>query len=188
MSWSRPRGTTCTAACSAWPAGCRASHPRSHLARLASRVLIVVEAVNDQENLGAIFRNAAAFGAGAVLLDPTCADPLYRRSVRVSLGDVLRVPFARLLSRGRRPLELSENRGFAPFALTPSPRADRIEVVAARAPRFPVALVVGAEGDGLAHECSVCAGLCGSRWPPAWTRSMWQPLPLWRCTVCGGHL
>ena len=70
--------------------------PEKLLARVESPLLVVVEGVNDQENLGAIFRNAAAFGAGAVLLDPTCADPLYRRSVRVSLGHVLRVPFARL--------------------------------------------------------------------------------------------
>ncbi len=59
---------------------------RDLLARAARSPLVVVEGVNDQENLGAIFRNAAAFGAGAVLLDPTCADPLYRRTVRVSLG------------------------------------------------------------------------------------------------------
>ena len=57
---------------------------------------VVVEGVNDHENLGAIFRNAAALGAGAVVLDPTCCDPLYRRSVRVSMGQVLRLPFTRL--------------------------------------------------------------------------------------------
>ena len=56
--------------------------------------LLVVEGVNDHENLGALFRNAAAFGVGGVLLDPTCADPLYRRCVRVSMGHVLRIPFA----------------------------------------------------------------------------------------------
>ncbi len=70
--------------------------PEDLLTRVSSRSVVVVEGVNDQENLGAIFRNAAAFGSGAVFLDPTCADPLYRRTVRVSLGHVLRVPFARL--------------------------------------------------------------------------------------------
>ena len=55
----------------------------------------VLEGVNDHENLGALFRNAAALGVDAVLLAPGCADPLYRRSVRVSMGHVLRVPFAR---------------------------------------------------------------------------------------------
>ena len=52
------------------------------------------EGVNDHENLGALFRNAAALGVDGVLLGPRCADPLYRRSVRVSMGHVLRVPFA----------------------------------------------------------------------------------------------
>ena len=55
--------------------------------------VLVAEGVGDHENVGALFRNAAAFGVGAVLLDPTTADPLYRRSVRVSLGHVLRVPW-----------------------------------------------------------------------------------------------
>ena len=104
--------------------------PEELLAHLASPVVMVVEGVNDQENLGAIFRNAAAFGAGAVLLDPTCADPLYRRSVRVSLGHVLRVPFARL-APWPASLELVRKGGFVLLALTPSPRAERIEAVAA---------------------------------------------------------
>ena len=62
----------------------------------------MVEGVNDHENLGALFRNAAAFGVDGVLLDPTCADPLYRRCVRVSMGHVLRVPFAGRSSRWPR--------------------------------------------------------------------------------------
>ena len=56
----------------------------------------MLEGVNDHENLGALFRNAAALGVDGVLLGPRCADPLYRRSVRVSMGHVLRVPFAPL--------------------------------------------------------------------------------------------
>ena len=56
-------------------------------------LVVATEGVNDHENLGSLFRNAAAFGAGAVLLDPTSCDPLYRRAVRVSMGHVLRVPF-----------------------------------------------------------------------------------------------
>ena len=60
----------------------------------AARRVAVLEGLNDFENLGALFRNAAAFGVDAVLLDPQCADPLYRRSVRVSMGHVLQVPFA----------------------------------------------------------------------------------------------
>jgi tRNA G18 (ribose-2'-O)-methylase SpoU len=122
--------------------------PEELLGPLGSPVVMVVEGVNDQENLGAIFRNAAAFGAGAVLLDPTCSDPLYRRSVRVSLGHVLRVPFARL-SPWPASLELVRKCGFVPVALTPSSQAERIEVVSAELQGSRVALVVGAEGGGL---------------------------------------
>ena len=72
--------------------------PDPDLPQLLSRAsrVAVLESLNDFENLGALFRNAAAFGLDAVLLDPQCADPLYRRSVRVSMGHVLQVPFARL--------------------------------------------------------------------------------------------
>jgi tRNA G18 (ribose-2'-O)-methylase SpoU len=108
------------------------------------RLAVVVEGVNDHENLGAIFRNAAALGAGAVLLDPTCCDPLCRRSVRVSLGHVLRVPFCRLTDwpDGLRRLR---DAGLFVLALDPgSPTA--LETVAAPA---PVAVLVGAEGAGL---------------------------------------
>ena len=108
----------------------------------------MVEGVNDQENLGAIFRNAAAFGPGAVLLDPTCADPLYRRSVRVSLGHVLRVPFSRL-APWPASLDMVEKGGFVLLALTPDPTAAPVEEVAAELQGSKVALLVGAEGRGL---------------------------------------
>lgn len=112
----------------------------------AERVL-VVEAVNDHENLGALFRNAAAFGVDAVLLDPRCADPLYRRSVRVSLGHVLGVPWTRI-----EPLERSlgglHDAGLATLALTPSGARTVHEVSRDRAGER-LAWVVGAEGPGL---------------------------------------
>jgi tRNA G18 (ribose-2'-O)-methylase SpoU len=118
--------------------------------------VVVVEGLNDQENLGSIFRNAAAFGAPAVFLDPTCADPLYRRSVRVSLGHVLKVPFARL---GPWPgaLDMLKHSGLTPLALTPAPDAERIEVVSDELRRARVALVVGAERNGLSAEA---LGMC----------------------------
>ena len=114
-----------------------------------ARLVLVVEGVNDHENLGALFRNAAAFGADAVVLDPTAADPLYRRSVRVSVGHVLRVPFARA-SAWPEEISVLRSAGFATVALTP--RGDvRIDEVERRAEagggRW--ALMVGAEGDGL---------------------------------------
>ncbi|MGH9021503.1 MAG: TrmH family RNA methyltransferase, partial [Acidimicrobiia bacterium] len=107
--------------------------------------LMVIEGVNDHENVGALFRNAAAFGVEAVLLDPTAADPLYRRSIRVSMGHALRLPFARFREW---PLGLHalRDRGFEVLALTPSLEADSLTSVGGR-PRQ--ALLVGAEGSGL---------------------------------------
>ncbi len=69
---------------------------RSSVPGGALPLVAVLEGLNDHENIGALFRNAAAFGVQGLLLDPTCADPLYRRSIRVSVGHVLHLPFARL--------------------------------------------------------------------------------------------
>ncbi|HKY66750.1 MAG TPA: RNA methyltransferase, partial [Acidimicrobiales bacterium] len=90
-----------------------------------ARLVVVVEGVGDHENLGALFRNAAAFGADAVLLDPTTADPLYRRSVRVSVGHVLRVPWTRLAPWPGALASLAAD-GFSVLALTPAPAAEPI--------------------------------------------------------------
>lgn len=111
--------------------------------------LLVLEAVNDHENIGALFRNAAAFGVDAVVLDPTTTDPLYRRSTRVSLGHVLRVPFARVAD-GDWPGALGELSalGFTTVSLTPSPDATPLGELVAEAPAR-IALVLGAEGPGL---------------------------------------
>lgn len=112
-----------------------------------ARTVLVLEAVNDHENIGALFRNAAAFGVDAVVLDPTTADPLYRRSTRVSLGHVLRIPFARA---DPWPAALDELRaaGFTTVALTPAAEAEPLGQLVADAPER-VALVLGAEGPGL---------------------------------------
>jgi tRNA G18 (ribose-2'-O)-methylase SpoU len=120
-----------------------------------ARTVVVLEGVNDHENIGAIFRNAAAFGADAVVLDPTTADPLYRRSTRVSLGHVLRVPFARA---GRWPDELGDLRdaGFTTLALTPRPDAEPLGAALAGAPAR-LALLVGAEGPGLTSAALAAA-------------------------------
>ena len=112
-------------------------------------LVLVIEGVNDLENLGALFRNAAAFGVGAVVLDPSSADPLYRRSVRVSVGHVLRVPFTRI---ERWPEGLAELRagGFRLVALTPAGEG-RLEELGAATPGAGErwAVMVGAEGPGL---------------------------------------
>lgn len=112
-----------------------------------ARRLLVIEAVNDHENLGALFRNAAAFGVDAVLLDPRCADPLYRRSVRVSLGHVLHVPWARTTTLAATLPALSAS-GVATLALTPAGESTVHEVVP-RHSAGALAWVVGAEGPGL---------------------------------------
>ena len=91
--WPGSSGSTSTGAC--WPSPTGRRRRRWPTCR-RGRLLAVLEGVNDHENLGALFRNAAALGVDGVLLGPRCADPLYRRSVRVSMGHVLRVPFAPL--------------------------------------------------------------------------------------------
>jgi tRNA G18 (ribose-2'-O)-methylase SpoU len=128
-------------------------------------VVAVLEGLNDHENIGALFRSAAAFGVGAVLLDPTCADPLYRRSVRVSVGHVLHVPFARLVPW---PDGLGRVRaaGFVVAALVPGPPATTSPHVALsglggrlRAGSAGVALLLGAEGPGLSDAAVSAADL-----------------------------
>jgi tRNA G18 (ribose-2'-O)-methylase SpoU len=109
--------------------------------------LLVLEGVNDHENLGGLFRNARAFGVGGVLLDPRTADPLYRRSVRVSLGHVLRMPFARFDEDWPAGLEAIKPAGFTLVALTPA-GDETIDDLAAHPPA-KVAVLVGAEGSGL---------------------------------------
>jgi tRNA G18 (ribose-2'-O)-methylase SpoU len=98
-------------------------------------------------NLGAIFRGAAALGMDGVLLSPSCADPLYRRSVRVSMGEVFAIPYARL-EPWPDALETVRTAGFAVLALTPAEDALPIQDVPAPM-RERVALVLGAEGPGL---------------------------------------
>jgi tRNA G18 (ribose-2'-O)-methylase SpoU len=125
---------------------------------LRARVLLVLEAVANVDNVGGVFRNAAAFGADGVLLDPGSADPLYRKAIRTSMGATLRVPFATFgvesAARVERPWPecLSElaDAGFDLIALTPGASAQEIDTFAAlpeRAQRF--ALLLGAEGSGL---------------------------------------
>jgi len=111
----------------------------------AARNVAVLEGINDHENLGVIFRNAAGLGIDAVFLCPRCCDPLYRRSVRVSMGHVLSVPWARL-EPWPGGLERLRAAGFTVVALTPGPGAEPLE---GPAPGERVALLLGAEGSGL---------------------------------------
>ncbi|MET7762519.1 RNA methyltransferase [Streptomyces sp. NPDC005393] len=120
-----------------------------------ARRVVIMESVNDHTNIGAIFRSAAALGMDAVLLSPDCADPLYRRSVKVSMGAVFSVPYARL-EPWPRGLEAVRHTGFKILALTPDEKATPIDDAAPhRLER--VALMLGAEGDGLSTQALMAA-------------------------------
>jgi len=113
-----------------------------------ARTIAVLEGVNDHENLGSIFRNAAGLGVDAVIFGAGCADPLYRRAVRVSMGHALLVPFART-QRWPGDLELLRSNGFQLLAMTPDSQARTLgDAMSARAGQ-KVAVLVGAEGPGL---------------------------------------
>jgi tRNA G18 (ribose-2'-O)-methylase SpoU len=114
-----------------------------------ARRLVILEDLNNHTNIGAIFRGAAALGMDAVLLSPTCADPLYRRSVRVSMGEVFAVPYAKL-EPWPDALTVVRERGFSVLALTPT--ADAVPLHRIRpALRERPALLFGAEGSGLSE-------------------------------------
>lgn len=111
----------------------------------SARRIAVLESLNDLENLGSLFRNAAGLGVDGVLLSPGCADPLYRRVVRVSMGHVLHVPFAHLLS-WPEGLDDIRARGYTVVALTPSGDVDLDDLAPAME---RTAVLLGAEGPGL---------------------------------------
>ncbi|BCJ61435.1 TrmH family RNA methyltransferase [Micromonospora endophytica] len=112
-----------------------------------ARRVVVLEDVNNHTNLGAIFRAVAALGVDGVLLSPTCADPLYRRSVRVSMGEVFAVPYAKLEPWPTALAQVSDA-GFTVLAMTPAPDAVPIQRLTP-AQRARAALLLGAEGAGL---------------------------------------
>ncbi|HET9382851.1 MAG TPA: RNA methyltransferase [Streptomyces sp.] len=112
-----------------------------------ARRVVIMESVNDHTNIGAIFRSAAALGMDAVLLSPDCADPLYRRSVKVSMGAVFSVPYARL-EAWPGDLAAVRDAGFTLLALTPDERSKTLDETAPHR-KDRVALMLGAEGDGL---------------------------------------
>jgi len=123
--------------------------------------ILVLEDLVDHGNVGAIFRCAAALGVGAVVLAPRCADPLYRRAVKVSMGAVFAIPYARMTDwyGGLAGLRAA---GFRLLALVPDQSAPALDRVVASRARGRVALLLGSEGDGLSarwlHEAdqSVC--------------------------------
>lgn len=113
----------------------------------AHAVVLVLCGIANHDNMGGIYRNAAAFGADAVILDADCCDPLYRKAIRVSVGAALSVPTAKL-ERGEDLADLLTATGFEGLAL--SPAADEILARLTPAPR--TAVLLGAEGPGLTPE------------------------------------
>jgi len=109
----------------------------------------------EQPALGAVFRGAAALGIDAVLLSPTCADPLYRRSVRVSMGEVFAVPYAKF-ERWPAGLDQVREAGFTVLAMTPASDAVPIQRLTP-AQRERSALLLGAEGPGLTAAAQVAS-------------------------------
>jgi len=118
---------------------------RSADAILRPRPPLVVGLVGvaNHDNMGGIFRNAAAFGAGGVLIDPSSCDPLYRKALRVSVGGSLVVPHARLDAMAM--IDLLRQAGYRILGLSPAGRQDLADIAADR----PTALLLGAEGPGL---------------------------------------
>ncbi|HXH35049.1 MAG TPA: RNA methyltransferase [Plantibacter sp.] len=112
-----------------------------------ARRVVILEDIVDHTNVGAIFRSVAGLGADAVLITPRCADPLYRRSVRVSMGTVLQVPWTRLPEWDDASVILREA-GFQTAALALADDAVDLDDYALTAPAR-LAIVLGAEGDGL---------------------------------------
>ena len=121
-----------------------------------SRRVAILEDINDHENLGVIFRSAGSLGVDAVLLSPRCCDPLYRRSVRVSMGHVLVVPWTRL-EPWPEALDQVVGAGFSLIALTPATDAEPLSLWSP-APEERVAALLGAEGPGLSPAALAAAG------------------------------
>ncbi|QWT23254.1 RNA methyltransferase [Subtercola sp. PAMC28395] len=134
--------------------GALASMHRPVLPSVASllqdaRRVVILEDIVDHTNVGAIFRSVAGLGADAVLITPRCADPLYRRSVRVSMGTVLQVPWTRL-PEWELAAPMLHDAGFTIAALALSDDAVTLDEFAVEPPER-VAIVFGTEGDGLSR-------------------------------------
>ena len=133
--------------------------PEAVLAEARGASVVLLEGLGDASNVGAIFRNALAFGAGAALLSPGTADPLYRKAIRVSAGAAVVLPFARL-DDWPRDLERLRDGGYTLLALTPRAEAVDISVLGTSCPRpARVALLLGTEGRGLSAGALAVADL-----------------------------
>ncbi|MGC1305475.1 MAG: RNA methyltransferase, partial [Caulobacteraceae bacterium] len=117
----------------------------------------------NHDNMGGLFRNAAAFGVGAVLLAQDCCDPLYRKAIRVSVGATLTTPFARL-APAAAPVSMLEAAGFEVLALSPSGRERLIDLK----PAARTAVLLGSEGPGLPEALMARARTVAIPMSPGW--------------------
>jgi tRNA G18 (ribose-2'-O)-methylase SpoU len=141
-----------------------APEPAALLAGLPDEALVVVLlGIANHDNLGGVFRNAAAFGIDAVLLDAACCDPLYRKAIRVSVGATLTVPFARF-GAGCDPLASLADAGFEAVSLSPRGATELKEL--RRGAR--TAVLFGAEGPGLAEAVMVRTRTIRLGMAPGW--------------------
>ena len=113
-----------------------------------ARRAVVLDAVSNPDNVGAIFRNAAAFGVDAIVVGRGCCDPFYRKAIRTSMGAVLRVPFAQS-DDWLTLMPVLRSEGLMSVALTPRQPSEPLDDFAARAAGERIALIAGAEGDGV---------------------------------------
>lgn len=113
--------------------------------------VVVLENLTNHDNVGGVFRSALALGASALLLSPACADPLYRKAIRVSMGAALRLPFA-VVPRWPEGLEVLKRRGFTVAALSTGPGSVDLDDYAAAARAARLAIMVGTEGEGLSDS------------------------------------
>jgi tRNA G18 (ribose-2'-O)-methylase SpoU len=120
-----------------------------------ARLILALEAIANPDNVGGIFRNAAAFGADGVLVDAATGDPFYRKAIRTSMGAVLRVPFARFAWSDALPVVRSA--GLTIVALTPREPAEPLERFARKHAGRPLALLLGNEGSGLSEAAAASA-------------------------------
>ncbi len=133
--------------------------PQEILAERRSETVVILEDLGDASNVGAIFRNALAFGVGAVFLSPGTADPLYRKAIRVSAGAAVALPFTRL-AEWPRDLRHLRDAGYTVLALTPRAAAVDICALGTKRPRpARLALLLGTEGRGLSAEALAAADL-----------------------------
>jgi tRNA G18 (ribose-2'-O)-methylase SpoU len=125
--------------------------PQTETLAATAQKVIVLEDLVDHANVGAIFRCAAALGVDAIFLSPRCADPLYRRSVKVSMGAVFAIPYVRMTGWYDGLADLRKA-GFRLLALTPDPTAAPLTAAAGERTAPRIALMLGTEGDGLSSR------------------------------------